>query len=55
MNQNFEDMKISDLKKLYEQYKAQNPEIKTAQELLEEKIEGGNVEVPEEEFDYTHR
>ena len=36
-NKEFEDMTIADLKKLYEQYKAQNPEIKTAQELLEEK------------------
>jgi uncharacterized protein involved in exopolysaccharide biosynthesis len=37
MNKEFEDMKISELRKLTEEYKAQHPEIKTAEELLEEK------------------
>jgi len=32
----FEDMTIRELKKLNEEFKKQNPEIKTAEELLEE-------------------
>lgn len=32
----FEDLTIGELKKLHEQYKDQNPELKTATELLEE-------------------
>ncbi len=32
----FEDMKISELRKLTEQFKDHKPEFKTAQELLEE-------------------
>ena len=32
----FEDMTIADLRKLYEQTKRLHPEIKTAEELLEE-------------------
>ncbi len=33
---NFEDMTIKELRKLTEQFKDQNPEFKTAEELLEE-------------------
>ena len=56
MNKEFEQMKISDLKKLHEQMKRLYPEIKTAEELLEEKVDGESVKVPDEdEFDYTHR
>ena len=66
----FEDLTIAQLRKLTEEFerlKIENvklkvkypnkllPEIKTAQELLEEMIEGKNVEVHEEEFDYEHR
>ena len=36
----FEDMTISELRKLTEQYKEQNPNTQTAQKLLDE-IEGG--------------
>jgi hypothetical protein len=39
MNQSFESLTIAQLKKLYEQFKDQNPELKTAEELLEEKGE----------------
>ena len=35
MNQNFEDMTIADLRKLHEQVKRLDPEIKTAEEMLE--------------------
>lgn len=33
---NFEDMKIKELRKLTEQFKDQNPELKSAEELLKE-------------------
>jgi len=36
MHKTFEQMTIAELRKLTEQYKEQNPDIKTAQELLEE-------------------
>ena len=36
MNKEFEKMTIADLKKLHEQMKRLYPEIKTAEELLEE-------------------
>ncbi len=45
MELNFEDMTIGELRKLNEQFKDQNPEIKTAQELLEEDFDA---------FDYEH-
>ena len=33
---NFEDLKIKELRKLNEQFKDQNPELKSAEELLED-------------------
>ena len=33
---NFENMTIGELRKLYDQFREQNPEFKTALELLEE-------------------
>lgn len=34
---NFKDKKVKEVKKLTEEFKKQNPEIKTAEELLEER------------------
>ena len=51
----FEDLTIAQLKKLYEQFKEQNPNFQTAEELLEEMVDGSNVKVPEQEFDYEHK
>ncbi len=36
----FEDLKIKQLKRLYDQHKRLNPEFKTAAELLKEMEEG---------------
>ena len=36
MNKEFESLTIGQLKKLYEQFRNQNPNFQTAEELLEE-------------------